>query len=91
MRLGFLKFDGALVKRVGKSKRDGMLFAGLLKLSNESNIPTIAECLETEEEIAQAKQLGSKLGQEYALGKPAPKIPPGSGSKGESPRPQGRA
>jgi EAL domain-containing protein (putative c-di-GMP-specific phosphodiesterase class I) len=90
MQLDFLKFDGALVKRIGKSKRDDMLFAGLLKLSNELNITTIAECLETEEEITQAKQLGFKLGQGYALGKPAQKIPPGSGGKDESLRPAKR-
>ena len=90
MQLDFLKFDGALVKRIGKSKRDDMLFAGLLKPSNALNITTIAECLETEEEIAQAKQLGFKLGQGNALGKPTQKIPPGSGSKDESPHPAER-
>ncbi len=78
--LDFVKFDGALVKKMGQSKRDDMLVAGVLKLCDELKVTTVAECLENEEDIAKARRAGFHLGQGYAYGAPAAKIPAGSGS-----------
>jgi EAL domain-containing protein (putative c-di-GMP-specific phosphodiesterase class I)/GGDEF domain-containing protein len=76
----FVKFDGSLVKKLGTSKRDDMLLGAMLKLCEELAVDTIAECLETEEDIARARQAGFRHGQGYALGEPA-SIPTGAGMR----------
>lgn len=71
----FVKFDGSLVKKLGASRKDDMLLAAMLKLCRELGVTTIAECLESEDEIARARDAGFDHGQGYALGSPG-KIPP---------------
>ena len=76
----FVKFDGALVKKLGASKRDDMLLGAMLKLCDELCVTTIAECLENEADIVRARDAGFHYGQGFVLGSPG-KIPPGSGAK----------
>ena len=77
----FVKFDGSLVKKLGASKRDDMLLSAMLKLCGELGITTIAECLETEDDVKRARDAGFHHGQGYFLGAPG-KIPQGAGLKG---------
>lgn len=74
----FVKFDGSLVRKLGASARDDMLLTAMLKLCRELGFSTIAECLETEADIAKAREAGFDHGQGYALGQPGP-IPAGAG------------
>ena len=39
----FVKFDGAMIKKIGSSPRDDALLAGLAKLCGEMKVDTIAE------------------------------------------------
>jgi EAL domain-containing protein (putative c-di-GMP-specific phosphodiesterase class I) len=74
----FVKFDGSLVKKLGASKRDDLLLTAMIKLCDELGVTTIAECLESEDDIRKARDAGFAQGQGYALGKPG-SIPAGSG------------
>jgi EAL domain-containing protein (putative c-di-GMP-specific phosphodiesterase class I) len=76
LSVDFVKFDGALVKKMGASKRDDMLLNGMIKLCKELGVLTIAECLESEEQVSRAKAFGFDMGQGFFLGKPLDKIPP---------------
>ncbi|HEY5347770.1 MAG TPA: EAL domain-containing protein [Rhizomicrobium sp.] len=71
----FVKFDGALVKKIGTAKRDDALLAGLVKLCAELGVRAIAECIETEALASQALALGFSQGQGWHLGIPQPEIP----------------
>lgn len=74
LNVDFVKFDGALVKRIGSSKRDDTLLAGLLKLCRELSVQTVAECIETGDILEKAKALGFDLGQGRHLGEPSKTI-----------------
>ena len=47
-QVDFVKFDGAMIKKIGSSKRDDALLAGLAKLCGEMGVTTIAEWIESE-------------------------------------------
>jgi EAL domain-containing protein (putative c-di-GMP-specific phosphodiesterase class I) len=72
----FVKFDGSLIKKLGQSKRDDVLLAGLVKLCGELGVHTIAEFIESEELAAAAKEMGFDFGQGHLFGKAAPTLPP---------------
>ena len=69
----YVKFDGSLIKKIGTSKRDDLLLAGMVKMCGELAVQTIAECIETAEMKQRCRELGFDLGQGWHLGKPAPK------------------
>lgn len=81
--LDFVKFDGSLVKKLGASPRDDALLSAMLKVCHELGFTTIAECLESEDDIARAKRAGFDHGQGYVFGA-AGRIPAGAGR--ETPR-----
>jgi EAL domain-containing protein (putative c-di-GMP-specific phosphodiesterase class I) len=75
LQVDFVKFDGALIARLGQSKRDDLLLSGMVKLCRELGIDTVAERLETAEQAAAARAMGFTLGQGYLYGAGAPEIP----------------
>jgi EAL domain-containing protein (putative c-di-GMP-specific phosphodiesterase class I) len=70
LTVDFVKFDGSLVKKLGASERDDTLLRGMLKLCGELGMHTIAECIETEEQAAMARDIGFDYGQGFFLGMP---------------------
>jgi EAL domain-containing protein (putative c-di-GMP-specific phosphodiesterase class I) len=70
----FVKFDGGLVKKIGASKREDALLAGLAKLCGELGVATIAECIETDAMAGAARALGFDKGQGRFLGAPTLEI-----------------
>lgn len=78
LNVDFVKFDGELIKKLGQSKRDDVLLAGLVKLCGELGVVTVAERLETAEQVAAAKAMGFDLGQGYRFGAGAAELPPPS-------------
>ena len=70
-----MKFDGALIKKIGTSKRDDALLAGLAKLCGELGVTTIAEWIENEAMAKAAQAMGFDHGQGRFLGAPALEIP----------------
>jgi EAL domain-containing protein (putative c-di-GMP-specific phosphodiesterase class I) len=74
-QVDFVKFDGAMIKKIGSSKRDDALLAGLAKLCGEMGIVTIAEWIETEEMAKCARDMGFVHGQGKWFGAPLKDLP----------------
>ncbi|HTW34950.1 MAG TPA: EAL domain-containing protein [Rhizomicrobium sp.] len=75
LHVDFVKMDGTLIQRLGKSTREDTLLRGIVKLCAELNLTTIAECVENETLLARARDIGFVLGQGHHLGKPAATLP----------------
>jgi EAL domain-containing protein (putative c-di-GMP-specific phosphodiesterase class I) len=71
----FVKFDGAMIQKIGSSPRDDALLAGLAKLCGEMGITTIAEWVETEAMANAVRAMGFHHGQGKWLGAPLLEIP----------------
>ncbi len=74
-QVDFVKFDGAMIKKIGSSKRDDALLAGLAKLCGEMGIITIAEWIESEAMATAAREMGFHHGQGKWLGAPLAELP----------------
>jgi EAL domain-containing protein (putative c-di-GMP-specific phosphodiesterase class I)/GGDEF domain-containing protein len=68
LHVDFVKFDGSLVKKIGQSKRDETLLIGIVKLCKELGVHTVAEYLETAEQVARAREIGFDMGQGHYFG-----------------------
>lgn len=76
-KVDFVKFDGALIKKMGRSEREDALLAGMAKLCNEMNLITIAEWIEDEAMAKAALAMGFRHGQGRWLGAPKLDMPYG--------------
>ena len=74
-QVDFVKFDGAMIKKIGSSKRDDALLAGLAKLCGEMGVITIAEWIESEAMAKAAREMGFHQGQGKWLGAPLKEFP----------------
>jgi EAL domain-containing protein (putative c-di-GMP-specific phosphodiesterase class I) len=74
-QVDFVKFDGVLIQKIGASRRDDALLAGLAKLCAEMGAITVAEWIETAEMAEAARAMGFKQGQGKWLGAPLREIP----------------
>src|SRR5437868_4346374 len=82
-QVDFVKFDGAMIKKIGSSKRDDALLAGLAKLCGEMGVTTIAEWIESEEMAKRAHEMGFQHGQGKWLGAPVLELPAGPAPLGK--------
>ncbi|MBU6443740.1 MAG: EAL domain-containing protein [Alphaproteobacteria bacterium] len=71
----FVKFDQALIRKLGSAPREDMLVAGLVKLCGELNVTTVAEGIENAAIKKRVLAAGFQLGQGYFLGKPSAQLP----------------
>jgi EAL domain-containing protein (putative c-di-GMP-specific phosphodiesterase class I) len=71
----FVKFDGAMIKKIGSSKRDDALLSGLARLCGEMGLTTIAEWIESEAMAKAARDMGFHHGQGKWLGAPLKEFP----------------
>ena len=71
----FIKFDAALIKSLGKVRREEMLVSGLVRLCGELGVTTIAEGIENADMLKRTRAIGFDLGQGYYFGKPAANPP----------------
>jgi EAL domain-containing protein (putative c-di-GMP-specific phosphodiesterase class I) len=74
-QVDFVKFDGAMIKKIGSSKRDDALLGGLAKLCGEMGVTTIAEWIENEDMANSAREMGFHHGQGKWLGAPQLEFP----------------
>ncbi len=72
LRPAFVKLDMRLVRGIEADRTRQALILGLLHFASESQSQTIAEGVETQEELATLRELGVPLAQGYLLGRPAP-------------------
>lgn len=73
-QVDFVKFDGALIQKIGTSKRDDALLTGLAKLCGEVGTTTIAEWIENQAMAEAARAMGFRHGQGKWLGAPVKEI-----------------
>ena len=72
LRPAFVKLDMRLVRGIEADRTRQALVLGLLHFASESASQTIAEGVETDEELAVLRGLGVPLAQGYLLARPAP-------------------
>ncbi|MSO76886.1 MAG: EAL domain-containing protein [Alphaproteobacteria bacterium] len=65
-----VKIDGAYIRRLGKSHRDDAMLRGIVRLAHDLGIGTVAEMVETEEQLRAIKALGIEWAQGWLYGKP---------------------
>ncbi len=68
----FVKLDMDLVMGVHKDSYKGVITRNLLKITRELGVKTIAEGIETEEELAWVQEAEADFVQGFLLGKPQP-------------------
>ncbi|WP_334129110.1 EAL domain-containing protein [Sneathiella sp.] len=66
----YIKIDGTYIKEVLTNKRDAAILKALSRLCQELNIGTIAEMVETKEQLHVLNVLGVNYGQGWYFGKP---------------------
>lgn len=67
-----VKIDGGYVRRATASARDAALLRGMVRLCRDLGVPTIAECVETDDQVALVRALGVEMGQGFLFGRPTP-------------------
>lgn len=72
LRPDYIKLDMAMVRDVHQDPYKAVVTAKLLELAHELNVETIAEGVETLEELAWLREAGATYVQGYLIGKPAP-------------------
>ena len=72
LRPSFVKLDISLIRGIDADLSRQAMIVGLLQFAAESDSRTIAEGVETEDELATLRRLGVSLVQGYLLGRPAP-------------------
>lgn len=65
-----IKIDRSFVMELEKNEKNLKVVRAILSLGRGLGIQTLAEGIETEEQLAEFKKLGCDLGQGYHLGKP---------------------
>jgi EAL domain-containing protein (putative c-di-GMP-specific phosphodiesterase class I) len=68
----FVKLDGQFVSQAGQSEQDRSCLKAIAKLSRDLGAATIAEMIETEDQLSMLRGIGVEFGQGYLLGRPAP-------------------
>ncbi|MCW9031439.1 MAG: EAL domain-containing protein [Gammaproteobacteria bacterium] len=69
--ISYLKFDGALIKRVAYEDRARKIISGIQKLAESLDLITIAEHIEDQATLDVLRELGVSWGQGYFSAKPS--------------------
>jgi diguanylate cyclase (GGDEF)-like protein/PAS domain S-box-containing protein len=67
-----LKIDSAFVQGLGVDPEDETIVRGIVQLAQALGLSTVAEGVETEEQLAHVRQLGCTTAQGFLLGRPMP-------------------
>jgi diguanylate cyclase (GGDEF)-like protein/PAS domain S-box-containing protein len=67
-----LKIDGTFVAGLGREPQDASIAAAVISLAHALGLTTVAEGVETDEQLAILKELGCNLGQGYLFARPLP-------------------
>lgn len=70
--ISVLKIDRSFVRHAARSGRDQVLLAAILDLANRIGIETVAEGVETREQLGLVQQYGANRMQGYLIAKPLP-------------------
>lgn len=84
LTVDYIKIDGTYVKEVQTNKKDAAILKSMSRLCQELDIGTIAEMVETKEQLHILKILGINYGQGWYFGKPQKDIETKRKSRGIS-------
>ncbi|HEX9964982.1 MAG TPA: EAL domain-containing protein [Allosphingosinicella sp.] len=70
MQFDGVKLDGALIASVARSLRSRRLLKGVLDLCSALGLPSVAEHIETDDQLRLLRELGCREGQGYLLSPP---------------------
>jgi EAL domain-containing protein (putative c-di-GMP-specific phosphodiesterase class I) len=68
LNVDFIKVDGSLINKIGKSEADDAYLRGVLKRCAERRIDTIAEWIDSGEKLKRCLAMGFRLGQGRQFG-----------------------
>lgn len=66
----FLKIDKSFISGLGKDQDDDAITSAVLSLGHHLDLDTIAEGIETSDQLSRLRRLGCRYGQGYHLGRP---------------------
>ncbi|UPQ83920.1 EAL domain-containing protein [Pseudomonas knackmussii] len=75
-----IKLDGSLIRNIDSSLGCRALAAALVRFAEETGSKVVAECIETDAELAVLRELKVNKAQGFLLGRPAPLTAPVSGT-----------
>lgn len=75
LNVDFVKLDGLLIQRIGKSTREDALLRGVINTCRDLGIETIAEWIDSDEKHQACKEMGVDLGQGRHFGKTLTVLP----------------
>ncbi|HAQ85718.1 MAG TPA: diguanylate phosphodiesterase, partial [Pseudomonas sp.] len=67
-----IKLDGSLIRNIDSSTGCRALAAALIRFAEETGSKVVAECIETEAELAVLRELKVNKAQGFLLGRPVP-------------------
>jgi len=71
----FVKVDGGLIQRLGRSPREDALLKSVLSTCRELGIETIAEWIDSQEKLKRCRDIGFQFGQGRLFGESLPGLP----------------
>jgi EAL domain-containing protein (putative c-di-GMP-specific phosphodiesterase class I) len=75
LHVNFVKFDGALIRRLGQSERDDQLLKSVVASCISLGIETIAEWIDSKERLQRCMEIGFRYGQGRYFGEPLKELP----------------
>ena len=75
LTVDFIKVDGSLIQRIGKSEREDAYLRGVIARCAERRIDTIAEWIDTPEKLKRCIGMGFRLGQGRHFGATLTSLP----------------
>ncbi len=70
INIDILKIDGKFIEHIQNSEKGFSLVKNILAMSKDLHLTTVAECIETQEQLDLLQELGCDTGQGYLLAKP---------------------
>ena len=68
----YLKIDGSFIRDIETDERNRTMVEAIHQVARSLNLKTVAECVETERDVACLRAIGIDFIQGFAIGKPAP-------------------
>lgn len=68
----YLKIDGSFIRAMSATPRDALLVEAMASVGRTLGVVTVAECVETEELLAEVRRLGIDMAQGFLLARPVP-------------------
>lgn len=76
LTIDFVKIDGAYVREVLNDHRSALILKAMCGLCRDLGVYTVAEMVETREQLEKLRELGVECGQGYLFGKPSAQLTP---------------